>query len=165
LFGAAFFLLATMATSGEDRRPTVAPFDDAAFVAWAASGGLHEVELGKLAATRAKREEVKRFAQRMVEDHGKANEDLKKAAKEAGLTVPGRPNDEHQRHIDHFKDFKGADFDKEYLGHMLEDHEKAVAEFTRAGKEAKNPQVKEFAARTLPVLREHLELARKLTKE
>src|SRR5262249_16493246 len=130
IYGAAFFLV-SVATSGEDRKPAPAPFDDAVFVAKAASGGIHEVELGKLAATRAKREEVKKFAQKMVEDHGKANEELKKAAKEAGLNVPEKMNDEHQKEFDHFKDFKGADFDKEYLKHMLDDHEKDVAEFTR----------------------------------
>ncbi|HJZ53927.1 MAG TPA: DUF4142 domain-containing protein [Gemmataceae bacterium] len=164
IYGAAFFLV-SVATSGEDRKPAPAPFDDAVFVAKAASGGIHEVELGKLAATRAKREEVKKFAQKMVEDHGKANEELKKAAKEAGLNVPEKMNDEHQKEFDHFKDFKGADFDKEYLRHMLDDHEKDVAEFTRASKEAKNLQIREFATKTLPVVQEHLELVKKLVKE
>src|SRR5262245_22150421 len=119
-----FFLLATAATSGEDRKPGFAAFDDAIFVANAASGGIHEVELGKLAATRAKREDVKKFGQKMVDDHGKAAEELKKAAKAAGINVPDKMNDEHQKEFDHFKDFKGADFDKAYLKHMVEDHEK-----------------------------------------
>jgi putative membrane protein len=161
------FFVASIATTGEDRKPGAGsePFDDVTFVAKAASGGIHEVELGKLAATRAMREDVKKFAQKMVEDHTKANEELKKAAQAAGLRVPEKMNDENQKEFDHFKDYKGADFDKQYLKHMLEDHEKDVAEFTQASKEAKNPQVKAFAAKTLPVIQEHLELVKKLVKE
>lgn len=164
-FRGAIFFIATLATSGEDRKPVVAPFDDAAFVAQASSGGMHEVELGKLAAMRARREDVKNLARKLVEDHAKANEELKAAAKQAGLSVPDKLNDEHQRHVDHFKDYKGADFDKDYLKHMREDHEKDVVEFTRASKEARSPQIKEFASKTLPIIQEHLELIKKLQKE
>lgn len=148
--------------AGEDKKPADKPFDDATFVAKAASGGIHEVELGKLAAARASSDDVKKFAERMVTDHGKANEELKKAAQAAGLNVPDKMNDEHQKEFDRFKDYKGEDFDREYMKHMHRDHEHDVAEFTRASKEAKNPNVKAFAAKTLPVLQGHLEMAKKL---
>jgi len=149
-------------TAGQDRKPDEKPFNDAEFVKMAASGGMHEVELGKLASTQAKDAEVKKFAEMMVTDHGKANEELKKAAKEAGLEVPDKMNEEHQKEFDKFKDYKGTNFDQDYMKHMLSDHEKDVAEFKRASKEAKNPQIKDFAAKTLPVVQAHLDAARKI---
>lgn len=138
-------------------------FDDADFVMKAGSGGIHEVELGKLAATNAKSDAVKKFGQQMVTDHGKANDELKAAAKDAGLKVPDKMNDEHQKEFDKFKDLKGADFDKKYVEHMIKDHEEDVALFQRATKEAKNPSIKTFATKTLPVVQGHLEAVKKLS--
>jgi putative membrane protein len=149
-------------TAGQDRKPVEKPFNDAEFVKMAASGGMHEVELGKLASVQAKDADVKKFAEMMVTDHGKANEELKKAAKEAGLEVPDKMNEEHQKEFDKFKDYKGTNFDQDYMKHMLSDHEKDVAEFKRASKEAKNPQIKDFAAKTLPIVQAHLDAARKI---
>src|SRR5205085_895143 len=120
------------------------------FVKMAASDGMHEVELGKIAAAATKNDDVKKFAEKMVTDHGKANEELKTAAKTAGLAVPEKVSDEHQKHIDKFKDYKGDNFDRDYMKHMVKGHTDAVALFTRASKEAKNPAIKDFAAKTLP---------------
>jgi len=165
-FGPAALLLAAalVPLAADDTKPAAA-FDDAQFVAEAASGGMHEVELGKVAATKAKNEAVKKFGQMMVDDHSKANEELKKAAQSAGLTVPAKMNDHHQKELDKFKNYEGQDFDREYVKHMVDDHEKDVKEFTRASKDAKNAAVKGFATKTLPVLQGHLEKAKKLQEQ
>lgn len=147
---------------GQDRKPDQKPFDDAQFVQKAASGGLHEVELGKIGMTQAKSDDVKKFAEMLVTDHGKANDELKKCAKEAGIEVPDKMSEEDQKEVDKFKNYKGTNFDQDYMKHMLTDHEKDVALFKRASKEAKNPKIKDFAAKTLPVLQAHLDQARKI---
>jgi len=150
----------------DDKKPDdkKGSLDDATFVMKAGIGGMHEVELGKIASAKAKSSDVKAFGARMVKDHSKANEELKAAAKSAGLEVPAKLDEKHQKHIDMFKDYKGADFDKDYVKHMVKDHEEDVALFTRASKELKNKELKDFATKTLPVIQEHLDMVKKLDK-
>jgi len=151
-----------LGVGGQERRADQKPFDDATFVMKAASGGMHEVELGKIAQAQAKNDDVKKFAEMMVTDHTKANEELKKCAKEAGVDVPDKMREEEQKEVDRFKNYKGNNFDQDYMKHMVDDHEKDVALFKRASKEAKNPKIKEFATKTLPILQAHLDQARKI---
>lgn len=138
------------------------PFSDEAFVQKAAQCSMTEVNIGKIAAAKAMTNGVKAYAERLVKDHTKANEDLMKAASAAGLTVPNKLDEKHLKDVDHFKDYNGTNFDADFLNHMIPDHEKAVALFTQASKEAKNQALKDFAAKTLPVLEEHLAMAKKL---
>jgi len=161
---AALALLVFPFASADDKK-TDKPFSDADFVKAAASGGMHEVELGKLAADRAKDPGVKQFGQMMVTDHTKANEELKKVAKGGGFTIPDKLDEKQQKEIDRFKNLTGDAFDREYAKHMVKDHEEDLAEFTRASKEAKNPALKEFATKTLPTLQKHLEAAKKLNRQ
>jgi putative membrane protein len=146
-------------------KPDAKAFDDAEFVKKAASGGMHEVELGRLAAKMAKMDDVKKFGQKMVEDHTKANMELMKIAKASRLEVPTKMMEKEQKEFDHFKTMKGEEFDKEYVSHMVKDHEMDVAEFTRASKEAKSAEIKEFAAKTLPTLQEHLKMVKELQEK
>jgi putative membrane protein len=160
----ALALGAAAGQQGEDRKPAQKPFDDAEFVKMAASDGLHEVALGKIAGEKAKNADVKKFAEKMVTDHTKANDDLKTAAKEAGVAVPEQMTDDHQKEVNRFKDYKGDNFDQDYVKHMVKDHEDAVALFTKATKEAKNKALREFATKYLPVIQGHLDDAKKLQK-
>jgi len=137
-------------------------FEDKDFVMKAASGGMHEVELGKLASKQATNEKVKAFGERMVKDHTKANEKLKSVAGEIGVKVDGKPMSEHQKHLDHFRDLKGADFDRQYVKHMVKDHEEDVALFKRASTEAKSKALASFAKETLPTLEEHLKMIKQI---
>ena len=146
----------------EDKKPGEQPFDDAEFVKKAANGGMHEVAIGKIAASRVKSDAVKAFAERMVTDHTKINAELKKAAAAAGLAVPEVMDEKYQKEVDRFKNYTGSDFQGDYVKHMLVDHEADVSLFTRASKEAKNPAIKEFATKTLPTLQDHLKAVRKL---
>lgn len=139
-------------------------FTDEMFVKTAASSGMHEVELGKIAADKAKNEDVKTFAQQLVKDHTKANEGLKTAAKAANIAVPDEMLEKHKKHVEMFRNYKGTNFDQDFLKHEVADHTEAVALFTRASKEAKNRELKDFATKTLPVLQQHLEQAKKLSK-
>jgi putative membrane protein len=146
----------------DDTKPAEKPFDDTEFVQMAASGGMHEVALGKIAANRSKNAAVKAFGERMVADHGKANEELKKAAAALNIPVTEKMSEQHQKEVERFANYTGSDFDRDYVKHMIADHESDVALFTRASKLAVNAAIKEFAMKTLPVVEEHLKALKKL---
>jgi putative membrane protein len=134
--------------------------DDKEFVSKAGMGGLAEVQMGNLALQNAQSADVKAFAQRMVTDHSKANAELAQLATVKGLALPTEIAGEHQDAMNHLRSLTGAEFDKAYMTHMVEDHEKDVAEFDKASTSASDADIKAFAGKTLPVLREHLELAK-----
>jgi putative membrane protein len=138
------------------------PFDDTTFVKKAASAGSLEVVLGNLAKKKAQSQPAKVFAEKMVTDHTKAGEDLKKAAAAANIPVPEMMSEKNQKTLDHFKNHADANFDKDYIAQMVADHEEAVALFTQASKEARNPALKDFATKTLPVLEEHLKMVKQI---
>jgi putative membrane protein len=127
------------------------------FMTDAASGGMAEVELGKMASTKAQNAEVKKFAQMMVTDHGKANDELKALAAKKNVTLPTAPIAKHQSVIQKLQGLSGAQFDEAYVEDMVEDHEKDVAEFEKQSQSNPDADVKAFAAKTLPTLKKHLE--------
>jgi len=132
---------------------------DRKFVEEAAKGGMAEVELGQLASQRAQSPDVKQFAQRMVTDHGKANDQLKQVASSKGVELPSGTDKSTQRKMDKLQKLQGAEFDKAYMNDMVKDHKKDVKDFQKQAKSAKDPDVKNFAAQTLPTLQEHLQMA------
>jgi len=134
--------------------------DHEEFVKKAASGGMLEVQLGKLASSQGENPDVKKFGEHMVSDHSKANEELKAIAQKKGITIPNEMMKEHQQTYDKLKGLRGAEFDKAYMKHMVKDHEEAVADFTKQSKEAKDEQIRAFAQKTLPTLKEHLTMSR-----
>jgi putative membrane protein len=152
----------------EDPRPADAAAAPAAqptsFLQKAAMGGLAEVELGKLAQQNASSAEVKRFASQMVTDHGKANQEIQTLAKKEGLELPTRLDAKHQALRERLEKLQGAEFDRAYMAEMVADHTKDVDEFDQAAKASTDPQVKEFASRTLPTLEAHLKMARDIQK-
>lgn len=141
----------------EDKKPIT----DAEFVTKAASGGMFEVESSKLAKDGASAPEVKKFADQMIADHGKANKELMELAKKAGLEVPTKMLDPDQKLYDKVKAAKGAEFGKAYMDAQVKAHDDAVALFTAAVKDVKDPGLKAFAEKTLPVIKAHQEHAKK----
>jgi len=137
-------------------------FNDQVFVNKAAIGGVHEVQLGMVAKTNAASSEVKKFGERMVTDHTALGDSLKTAARDAKLTLPTKLDDDAQKHIDQLSKLRGAEFDRAYMDHMVADHKGDVALFEQASKEANDPALRAFAAKSLPTLREHLEQATKI---
>lgn len=135
---------------------------DAGFVKMAASDSMHESKLGEIAQVKAASPDVKAFGKRMVIDHAKAINDLRTAVTSGNMQVPDKMTEKHQKDVEHFQNYKGDNFDRDYIKHMVEDHEKGVKVFTRAAKECKNPALKTYAENTLPTLKEHLELAKKI---
>ena len=133
---------------------------DADFIKEAAEGGMLEVKLGQYAMDNAGSEAVKKFAKRMVDDHGKASMELKTLAADKNVTLPTKLDKKSQETYDKLAKLKGTEFDKEYMRHMVEDHEKDVAKFQSASKNLQDPDLKAWALKTLPTLNEHLRMAK-----
>jgi putative membrane protein len=122
----------------------------------AAEGGMAEVKMGQLAAKNAKDPEVKKFGQMMVTDHSKANDELKALAAKKNYQLPTDIGS-HQSTYDKLSKLTGADFDKQYVDEMVDDHETDVKDFQREAENGTDPDVKAFAAKTLPTLQKHLD--------
>ena len=137
---------------------------DSDFMMKAAQGGLAEVDMGYMASSKATNPDVKKFGDRMVTDHSKANDELKQLAATKGVTLPTAVSDEEKKDMDAMSAKSGKDFDKGYIDDMVQDHEKDVAEFEKASKEAKDADLKAWAAKTLPTLQKHLEMAKEAQK-
>ena len=135
---------------------------DRTFVKKAAEGGLAEVEIGQLATQKASSDEVKKFGQRMVDDHTKANDQLKQVASTLGVTLPDKLSAKDEATKDRLSKLSGAQFDRAYMKDMVRDHTKDVTEFRQESKAAKNPEVKNFASQTLPTLEDHLKEAKSI---
>jgi putative membrane protein len=133
---------------------------DAMFARTAAMDGMAEVEHGRLAAQNATHDEVKQFGQRMVDDHGKAGDELKSLASKKNVTLPTELDAKHKAMHDKLAKMKGDAFDRAYMSHMVTDHQQAVALFGKEAKGGKDADVKAWAEKTLPTLQEHLKMAR-----
>jgi putative membrane protein len=131
---------------------------DSKFVKEAAVGGMEEVQLGQLAAQKASDPDVKNFGQRMVDDHSKANDQLKQLASQKGVTVASTLPPSKQKDVDQLSKLSGAAFDKKYVSMMVQDHKKDVAEFKKTSTHAKDADVKSWASATLPTLQDHLKM-------
>jgi len=138
---------------------------DTDFMTKAAQGGLAEVNMGNMAASKATNADVKAFGNRMVTDHSKANDELKQLAATKGVVLPGDVNDEQKKAMDSMSSKNGKDFDKAYMDDMVKDHETDVKEFEKASKSAKDADLKAWATKTLPTLQEHLKMAKDAQKK
>jgi putative membrane protein len=137
--------------------------DDQKFVTKASAASLAEVNLGRLATQQAVGADVRKFGQSMVDDHSAANKELNKIADSKNFRVAQTMGKKNQEAYDKLAKMSGADFDHAFMKHMLKDHKEAVALFEKESKDGRDADLKAFAAKTLPTLREHLQMAKKLT--
>jgi len=131
---------------------------DTSFIKSAAQGGMEEVELGKLAAQKASNPDVKNFGQHMVDDHSKANDQLKQLAAQKGVTLSPTLSASKKADVNKLSKLSGAAFDRTYVSMMVKDHKKDVAEFEKTSRNAKDADLKSWAATTLPTLQDHLKM-------
>jgi putative membrane protein len=130
---------------------------DAQFAMKAAQGNMAEVALGQLATQKAQSDDVKKFGQRMTDDHQKAEQDLEGVASKANLTLPKEPNAQQKAEQQRLEKLSGAAFDRAYMQMMVKDHTKDVAEFKKeANSTAANSDLRDYAKRTYPTLDDHL---------
>jgi putative membrane protein len=166
LFAAMSLALATTSWAQSRNQNTVTQSGsaDIEFILEAAQGGMAEVELGKVATQQASSDEVKKFGQRMVDDHGKGNDELKTLAAQRGITLPTEPAAKDKALTTRLSKMQGASFDRTYMRNMVSDHKKDVAAFRKESTSGKDPEVKAWATKMLPTLEEHLKEAQAASK-
>ena len=147
------------APSGDSAKAAGLSSSDREFVQKAAMGGMAEVELGKLAKQTATSDQVKNFGEHMVQDHSKANDELKAIASAKGVQVPAELGEKHKAAMQKLQKLSGGEFDREYMNQMVADHRQTVADFKKQAESGNDADLKSFAASTLPQLQEHLKMA------
>jgi putative membrane protein len=145
---------AAKADRGEDKAKLTS--GDRTFMTQALRDNMAEVELGKLASEKASNDSVKQFGKRMVDDHGKAVDELKTLAADKGVTAPTDLDATHKKLHDRLSKLSGAEFDRVYVDEMVKDHRKDVKAFQQEADKAKDPDLKSWASKTLPTLQDHM---------
>jgi putative membrane protein len=136
---------------------------DEDFVMEAGEGGLFEVMAGELAVKKGSAK-VKKLGQMMVDDHSKANADLKKIASDKNISVPGSLGNDLQKKYDRLMEKDGKEFDKMYANMMVEDHKKDIEKFKKEANNGKDEDFKKFASEKLPTLEHHLQMSEETKK-
>jgi putative membrane protein len=161
LWAATLLALTGFTAAHADQDKEQPKIDDKTFVTKAAQGNLAEVALGKIAASNAQSQDVKSFAEKMMADHGKANKELATIAA-SKFDVPKEPNTEQKATAAKLSKLRGADFDRAYMKHMIMSHQKGVKLYQAQASSGQDAALKEFASKTLPVVKEHLKMAEEL---
>ena len=135
--------------------PALAPVDQT-FVTMAAQGGMAEVQMATLAQTNARSPRVKSFASEMIKDHSAANDQLMKLAQAKGVTPPTDLTDTQNQQKTMLTGEKGAKFDRDYMHGQVADHQAMVQAFQEEAQNGQDPDIKAFAANTVPTIQQHL---------
>jgi putative membrane protein len=132
---------------------------DAEFAVTAADGGLLEVQLGLLAQHNSLSPEVKKLGKMMVDDHTKANEELRNLASKRGISLPDRMSEKNQEKYDDFVKKTGNDFDKAYTEFMVKDHKEDIDKFKKEFDKGEYQELRTWASEKVPTLEHHLDMA------
>ena len=159
--------------------------DHREFVSQMLMANMTEVELGKIALDRASNPEVKKFAQMMIADHSKSNKELQPIAQQLGVQMPTELGAKERSLADRLSKLQGAEFDREYMSAMVDDHQQDIGEVKpvarrstgtaseatgtsgtkgTAGTAGMEQRVQQYAAKTMPILQKHLDHAQKIEK-
>jgi putative membrane protein len=136
--------------------------DDSEFAAKAAGGNMAEVALGRLGVERALSADVKQFAQRMIDDHTQALDELRNLASQKSLALPDAAGKSQQSAENELSKFSGRVFDREFMEVMIKNHNDALDLFQHEAARGDDPEMKQWAARTVDAIKEHLRMAREI---
>jgi putative membrane protein len=136
---------------------------DAKYMREIAQANMAEVQAGKLGASKASSDEVKKFAQHMVDDHGKQLAEVRSMAKAKGMKLPNTPAKKHQDAMKKLASASGGEFDKAFMQQMVKDHEDALKLVQATSKNAKDKELKAAARKATPAIQEHLEMAKSIS--
>lgn len=131
---------------------------DYKFVCEAAEGGRMEVSLGQLAQQQGNVQSIRDFGQKMVTDHQKANQDLMQILNQKGVTLPDTMEKDTKR-VNHYQSLAGNKFDSEYIKDMVSDHKDTLKLLQTEADKGEDPDVRNWAVKTLPTVQEHLSMA------
>ncbi len=139
--------------------------EDQEFIRKTADGELVDLELSKLAVRKGLNPEVKKFGQRIIDDHSKTHEQLKAVASRKGINLPASPDKGANATIQRLAKLAGSQFDNAYMAEMLRDHKQDIEEFRKTSTTSRDKDVKNFAQQALPILQSHLKRAESIAPE
>ncbi|MGD0913570.1 MAG: DUF4142 domain-containing protein [Terracidiphilus sp.] len=145
--------------------PPATAMTDQQFIDMAAQTDMLEANLGQQAANQAASQDVKDYAQMLVNDHTADYQQLSALAAKDNFTVPKGLDDEHTKVATSFSKLNGKAFDQKYVHTMIEGHTKAISVYTMESADAQSGDVKSYAAATLPTLQKHLDGAKDVVKK
>ena len=151
---------AQQGASGLNSGPAV----DKAFVKKALEGNVAEVEMGKLALQKSNDDQVKQFAQRMVDDHGKMLDELKPVAEQMGVKAPEGPSKGQMKSMEKMKALSGDAFDQAYIKDMVKDHKKDDSDFKLEAQSTQNPQLKQLVMQSDQIIESHLQAIQQIAQ-
>lgn len=128
----------------------------------AALANMAEIQEANVALNQSQNEAVRQFAQRMVNDHTQAKDQLSQLANSKGVTLPTDLDSDDANAINNAQKLSGSSFDSQYVSDQIKDHEQAVKEFEHEATTGNDPDVKNWALQTLPTLKMHLKMAQDL---
>jgi putative membrane protein len=150
--------------NAKDQKADQALKADKNFVKNTIEGGLAEIECSQLALQKSSNDELKRFAQRMIDDHTKLRDQMKPIATQLGVKGPTEPTKKDKAVIAKLESLSGDDFDKAYIKLMLKEHEMDAASFKQEAKSAQSPLVKDAATKDDPLIEGHLQMIQDIAK-
>jgi putative membrane protein len=133
---------------------------DMHFIKAASQGGIAEVKMGYMGVQSGTSQEVKNLGQKLIQDHTAANKELEQLAARKGVALTGDIDSKHQKELDTLSKLNGAEFDKAYLHHAVMDHQKDIKQYQAAADKATDQDIRAFAQRTIPILQQHLDMAK-----
>jgi putative membrane protein len=138
---------------------------DKAFVKKALQGGMAEVQLGQLALQKSSNDDVKQFAQKMVDDHTKLGDQMKQVAQQLSVKVPDSPSGKDKSNMAKMQALSGDEFDKAYIKNMVKDHEQDQKEFKTEAQNTTNPALKQVTTQGVQVISEHLQMIQQIAQK
>lgn len=130
---------------------------DRQFLMDGASGGLYEVQSSQLALQKSSDDKIRSLAQRLIDDHTRVNDQLKRLAQDQGVALPASLNLKHQNMYDKLSNTTGRDFDTLYLRQQVDAHREAITLFKHESEQGTSSDLKQFASTHLPTLQQHLD--------
>ena len=138
---------------------------DKMFVAKAMQGGMAEVQLGQLTLQKSQNEQVKQFAQRMIDDHTKMNDQMKPVAQQLGVSVPNQPSKKDRQTMAKLQALSGPAYDQAYIKDMIKDHKQDLSEFQTEASSGQDQTVKDAATQGSQVIAQHLQMIQQIAKD
>jgi len=138
--------------------PQAASGADAKFATMVAQTDLAEIQVSNLALQKSNNDEVKKIAQKLIDDHTKTSTALKSIATSKGMTLPTETDPKHKALATKLEGQSGEKFDKDYISANVADHHKVVAAFQKEAQNGNDPEIKGFAAQFLPAIQEHTQM-------
>src|SRR5271170_5707303 len=138
---------------------------DRLFVTKAMQGSMAEVQLGQLTLQKSNNEQVKQFAQRMIDDHTKLNDQMKPVAQQLGVTVPNQVSKNDRKTLAKLQALSGSAYDQAYINDMVKDHKQDLNDFQMEASSGQDQTVKDAANQGSKVIAQHLQMAQQLAKD